>query len=542
VNDGDMSDNPIQLRAGSHCCGMATASVGKDRLSVIVLPKVWNPGQTRVVVSEWEVRDARASHHFVCLYEKQRCTLAVTGERCKERLAAASELLERCREKSEELANQDVRGGKGNESEEPDVELDDEAYKLVDRTFVTKKEAHDSSTRSAGAEGRPEAVSSVLALGLLHFRSMQHRTSDRAQAINQSLLEPLVHHLFVEEVRANLHRIRRGYVPAEQHAAFIRGRVVPSSLYISLASGVPCVTCRFDEFTESTPLFTVLVTALDVVCGGTWMDRGQPRAVKTATGGENKDIAANALRLRRYLALIPSSTPSAASALAGRVRLLPTEWRWANALELARLVLRQRQNVLDSSAGSSTAEVWVFDTAKCWEGILEGALHVAAAAVHPAVQKPQGQLWNKLGPNCHPDFVLRPEGKGGPAWVIDAKYKLPDDNAANVRPTAHREDLYQAYAYSHQVPGTKKVFLVSPHGDRSRPGIGGAGAERTPDRLPVQCRGPFARGEEETVQLYVLAVPFPGEDLDLRGIAEWRAYSEGLGAALMEAFLRDETN
>jgi len=271
----------------------------------------------------------------------------------------------------------------------------------------------------------------------------------------------LTAHAFVREVERRARDVRQGYVPTTQWMNVIRGRMTARGMARVALTGAPRVECEYDRFTAGVTLFQVLVTALDHVASGAAF----PPLVEDLTRALRED----ALRVRRELAHIPSLPVAVAAHHAGRVRLTRLQQGWQVALDMAKLLLQRLPLDLTSHTRGHGGLVWVVQTPKVWEGILEQALR--ARGWNPSPQKSVPRPSKELGEESNVDLFAE---RDGVAYVLDAKYKLG---------TPSKADQYQLFTYSHLVATdhtTRRAALVYPVPTRA------GGGHDTPPAAP-QC-------------------------------------------------------
>ncbi len=321
----------------------------------------------------------------------------------------------------------------------------------------------------------------------------------------------LTAHAFVREVEARAREVRQGYVPTTEWMAVIRGRMTARGMARVALTRAPRVECEYDRFTAGVTLFQVLVTALDHVASGAAF----PPLVADLTRALRED----ALRVRRELAHIPSLPVAVAAHHAGRVRLSRLQRGWQTALDMARLLLQRLPLELTDHTRGQSGLVWVVQTPKVWEGILEQALRARGWEPHP--QQPVPSPWVGLGGGSNVDLFVEREGV---AYVLDAKYKLGKPGKA---------DQYQIFAYSHLVStahATRRAALLYP----LPPSRGDEGsAPPAPPRTYARARSTDPGAPSGDVTLTIAHVPFPApETLTAQA---WPAYLERTGGALTSA-------
>jgi hypothetical protein len=308
----------------------------------------------------------------------------------------------------------------------------------------------------------------------------------------------------VELIGAHLRQLRRGYVPVKEEAPVIRGRMTQRGLLQAAARLGPRIECAHDDFSDNTPLFRVLVTALDRVASGALAE-----AHGVAAWSVMAQVRARAVHLRRQLHQLPSLPWAQAAAEAGRLsrRPLPRALRvWQPALHLARAILRDEAVRPLASDDGVVAQHWWLNTSKLWEGILEQICKKAGWKVSAPAEN-SCVLWDKLGNKKKPDLLLENDGQ---RIVADAKYKLLNGGALSAA------DQYQLFAYSHTAswddaaPATAATVLY-------------------PCDQPSEPRA-FARHGELRFNLHLIGVPFPTKgELEPK---DWTTYIEKAAMAL----------
>jgi hypothetical protein len=343
---------------------------------------------------------------------------------------------------------------------------------------------------------------------------------------------------FVHELHRLQHRIRKGYVPEEDRLAAIRGRITDRGVLEYEMTGIPLLECRFDEFVEATPLFRVLVTALDVVASGTL--RSTLGIGTDGLFGSGSEV--HPMTMREQLRSIPSLPLPVARATADRLRLTRLQQDWQRPLDLARRILRAESVETGEATQEGSMTVWTVDTPKVWESILEQAFEAAGSGTE--VSRPKmPPPWIGLGEKRQVDLTVRVDKQ---TYLVDAKYKLGT-------PGSSTADQYQLFAYSllHGVNYSKGGMLL-PFNDEDRPAATAlvypllveqgelpkdaeAWAERVRKARP---ESPFIReflntsGEHPKVVLHLLQAPFPPPET-ARDEDAWRDFLTGVGEGLV---------
>ena len=442
--------------------GLIISCDGAYAMTVIVVPKMWFQGQRHHVVT-WP-RGGRSLE--LCIAELDTVELSGT----EEQLAALDRYFDRRRDEA----------GPG-------------LLTPIGRQAIAKV-AHTDG----GVLPPDEAVRSLDALcGVTGLGSLVGQLTDAwSVASRVALLRPLLVREFVQEVTARIREARRGYVWKEETLSALRGRVDPTSVVTSRATGWARLTCRYEDFNRETDLLRIIVSALMAV------------AAEPAPGQLWRSLWASAreeaISLRRQLEDVRDLPRAQAVRTAARVRLGTFDRGWRTALSLASLVLEPDAGVTTDSSGSGTTEL-VIDTSRAWECILRDVLQRAKVSElvdlnrgdeSPlSVARPWSQMSVAERPP-RPDLLFRTDDGW---WVVDAKYKRLNGGNPST------DDQYQVFAYSHLAqPLIARLGLVYPQAERGS-----------------LSRGPYARSIQADCSLWVQQLQFPTHQEVVVG---WRNY------------------
>lgn len=305
-----------------------------------------------------------------------------------------------------------------------------------------------------------------------------------APHLKDPFLRPLLYRHFVDEVEQVIRQARRDYRWVEEVLPVVRGRPHPSSLAVHASTGWPQISCRFQDFTRASPTLTSICSALDHVAE----DGVLSEASFNAVGPVRND----AIRLRRMLADVPSTSRVTAVQTARQICRAGRHDMWRHALGLALGVLWPDAG-LDLGESDQAVE-FAFDSSRIWELIVLNIFRsadLAAFDLKSAEDLPlnASRPWAGLGEaHLQPDLLVRDEY----SWqVVDAKYKALSGVPAI-------EDLYQIFAYSHlaslEADGTvDHLGLVYP----------------TRDKRETTVTGPHARLPDKSVALMIYRFLFP---------------------------------
>jgi hypothetical protein len=353
-------------------------------------------------------------------------------------------------------------------------------------------------------------------------------------ATGQNSREPLglvSQWLFVNQVEERLRTIRRGYLPMVETLGMIRGRITTRGLVQYSAQRVPQIECEHDEFTEATPLFRVVATALEFISNGTAAARMGLTEWTVA-----KSLAERALHVRRILAPIPSFPIRVAAHEVTRIRLSRTQRNWSAPLALARQILCAEPPRTAAAKSGGSAVQWWFDTSKLWEQVIEQSLSTGGRGwLAEAQGRTDGErkslvVWTQVGNGKRPDIVAwrtDPDGRIR-RYVMDAKYKqgLGGGVAA-----VSSEDQYQMFTYSHLAQvheaGADAAALLYP------------GTTGRLNRRTTALRGAYPPGAGTPFELHRIELPFPRPMAgqaearsDIESNESWSAYLERVRQAL----------
>lgn len=499
--------------------GFATASDGLHSVSVLVLPKLWKDALVplRRLVVPTGIRDISLQ-----LHETERVNVEC-GAGHAALLRALSDTTE---------ARRGEEAGESGEAEAFDEEPDRLLRVFGDEARGAELAAEPASSgrfvellklvllsERAGGGSRGGATGSTAGGGLL--------VASDPDGVADPVLELVRRYEFAQLVLARLHEIRQGYVEVTEPLAAIRGRITDRSLAAFAATGVPTLECTHDEFTDATPLFRVIVSALDVVVA--------EAPLRGLVGGFHlaADVATEAEKARRHLCIVPSLPRRQAADAAARLRLTRLLSSWVPALELARAILLSvPPEFSPPKPDTVVVHAWWAETDKCWEQILIGALRCAglpACAGNSANRNDRqggARPWTRVSPlggelakgasqprAKQPDILVT-----DPSWVLDAKYKGSRTSLRQFTPSP--PDQYQIFAYSHVVkPGNRPAARCGLLIPLRR------GAKQ--EDAKVYSRG----GEGRPCDLHVLGADFP-EGADLSSELAFAAYLSEAGASL----------
>lgn len=264
----------------------------------------------------------------------------------------------------------------------------------------------------------------------------------------------------------------------------------------------------YDEFTQVVPLYQVIVTALECLAAG------EAAASVLATSDLAERVKQRAARLRHALSAIPSQ-PVPVAATVARTTRLPRLWRrWTPILTRCVAILGRRPPKREQGdTEEAGALVWVINTARLWERLVEASLerildNSGTIKFKKVLRGVKEQIrcrspWEEVGNQFKdPDFlVARPTA----FWVLDAKYKV-----LLALSELSPDDQYQLFAYS----------LLSERSESRRPShaavvrpVGraeGRGPGRDARRRSYQLPG-IGGADPQVVRIHDVPLPFPSK-------------------------------
>lgn len=458
-----------------NACGLAVGAAGARLFVVAVEPKLWRQASSTGEVSlDWPVDQPML---VLKLHEGDEAVLSFpdpAGE-TDDRLSAVVAAL--------------------NHVERSDAADDDaETERLPPRLLEERSARGHGDSASFREEGETlEPITNVLQLIQRAEASGTRKEGsfDAAPVAALRPLRPLIHLAFVEAVEAERHDIRRGYVAVAQPLTAVRGRILTEGLVRHVATKTMTLLCAFDELTEATPLFRVLLTALRCVAAA-----GTPASPFDKMQGFSQ-VSLRAVALTHQLAGIRPFAVAEAARCARTIRLNRATRRWQEALDLATFILREQELLPGAASGKRSAAFSLkIVTPTFWERILEEALHDPKQDLQ-VVRRETCKPWSGLGFHSRPDLLVQSADQ---LWCIDAKYKP----LVNDKPS--KADQYQMFAYSHlarvdnHAAPPDACFLAYPD-QPCRPA-------QPPRSYP---RNASAEEGTDALALHILRVPFPSQ-------------------------------
>ena len=308
-----------------------------------------------------------------------------------------------------------------------------------------------------------------------------------APHLRDPLLRPILYRYFIDEVAGVIRLAQREYRWTDEILSTVTGRPDPRSLLVHAATGWPQISCRFQDFSRSTPTLTAICTALDHVAND--------GLVTEETIGLGRELRNESIRLRRLLAEVPTIPKLRALRAAKDAQRTGGSSVWERALQLAVGVLWPAAG-LNLGEDDHAVEI-VIDSSRVWELILLQLLRADGLSAFDGniaeempfeIKRP----WIGLGAKPpQPDLLV---GDGANWAIVDAKYK-------DLVGTPAIDDLYQMFAYSH-------LGNVDGAGHISRLGLAyPVRGDISTDPLTVYPRTP-----DRTTSLAIHLVQFPSID------------------------------
>ena len=530
----------LRISPRGNRCGLATARCDERTLTLLVLPKCWRPRMAKITS-----KPPYFLRHKL-RQEPSQVIAAYEGDYLRYEpgdAALVDALLEYAQQEfgdheSQGSTEEDRRSPLLCPCSAPSMSLVQDAEDLVAPQATTSTEA-------------------ILALALLlrrldqtgrreRFAPTASDTSASTFTTGESERDSPVLSLlraweFVNLVEANILQLRRGYVSEADWLGNARGRIAAGSIVRHLATGLPSLHCHYDTFTDATPFFRAIVTAVEQVAFSI-PSLGLLSDTQLALSSGDR-----AMVLRRRLAHIAAlDIPSAVNAVreATLGRLLRV---WEPVHALCEPILLARPPGPGKGTGTSSSMVWILNTAGLWEDwLFHGFSRITSSGVvvERGNRKGRAGRWNCGTPwsgkaalrggiprDKQPDFfavVNDPREY----WVIDAKYKL--DAAVEAG------DQYQLFAYTHLASHRGVGGLDSPitHAAVVKPRSDSDNDEtERPTRFIRGEGGRSAVGSDLYLEQWFL--PFPRIS-DVESDAAWESGEERLAHALGTVILGAE--
>lgn len=444
---------------GSRCGLVAYQQAGR-MLLLLVLPKMWRPGDVQPTRAPFPTGEDHAAW-------KQACLAVVAYEGDAQEIVCPEPwetLLKDCINCLTDRVTKDLRQDKDDPRRAEEATLPPSFRHLLVHGCSRGTSGAQPYQDPTQADGFQRALDALLAL-TMRSGAWKHgpvESTPRDDGLGALFRESEQHtgdplcimaaQYFVSEVAARAREVRQGYVETTEMLPLIRGRLTARGMTTLAYSGVPLAECTYDDFTPGVLLFRVIVTALDRVASGA--------AFPSLLTDALRPLCGRALVLRHTLAHIPSLPAATAAFEARRCRLGPLLRAWQPVLDVARLLLREDPLELSPAEGAASAHTWVVETPKVWEGILaslaEGALEDDQSGIPPP--------WSE-GVKTRVDLRLI---RNSVTYLVDAKYK----EAGDKKPSPSISDLYQMFAYTHLASGCASVraALVYPALPGAEPG------------------------------------------------------------------------
>jgi len=496
----------LRLAPTGHRSGLFFAAGQGASLSVFVLPKPWADGdgalltgscvvsktddQLLIVGVEGSVASVAASGHLKSLLNGVSAQISDDRARLKSTGATEHDQVDTEDEETDPGLGALLgveHSGQAETPTEPDAARIDT---LMHKGLTALIRLAGQADQEGAWTSRPNTDASEDAVSKTGGAVSPHRSAGGADP-----LMLLAQWRLVELISAHLRQLRRGYTPVEEEAPVIRGRMTQRGLLQAAARLGPRIECAHDEFTDTTPLFRVLVTALDRVASGALAE-----AHGVAGWSVMAQVRGRAVHLRRQLHQLPSLPWAQAATEASRLSRWPLPRAlgiWQPALQLARAILRDESVRPVASDDGVVAQHWWLNTSKLWECILKQVCERAGWTVTTPDVNATAREWSpwvELGHTKRPDLLLDgPRSVDKPKQrrhvVADAKYKLLHNKVLSAG------DQYQLFAYSHLArwgvnqPTEAAVLYPGPQKSRSW--------ARAPDGLLLHLIGlPFPRHDQ----------------------------------------------
>ena len=402
----------VILKTGSFHCGVISQSDSESTLglTLVICPKPWR--MHKAVRYLWD----KEEHPVLCLYESQLLKLSLEGDIERKRALILSIV-----QRSEEHEIM---------SETLSPEAPSSAASLIS---LTAQYPSSSSPIESDRHLPIDFLKLMLLVNHVYFDSSERRS---AKFSDEPMLMPLMHYFFVKEIAKHIKKLRRDYIDVTEPLMVIKGRVDPKSVIRSQQTGIPQLICRFQNFTEATPLIQALNTALEHVASGNWA-----ASLETSEDGVFCKSKKEAAHLRRRLQSIPSTSTSQAIHILKRFRFNRLTEFIRPSVVYAISVLESCYLINDDEALERDGLLWSIDMSDIWEKLIVDGVKASGqdrvqvihydAWINQSSRDTKGDEWwphrvpspweksQGSGGGLRPDILLKTESR---RWVLDAKY------------------------------------------------------------------------------------------------------------------------
>ncbi|WP_168701406.1 5-methylcytosine restriction system specificity protein McrC [Gordonia paraffinivorans] len=265
-------------------------------------------------------------------------------------------------------------------------------------------------------------------------------------------LEPFVYHMFTRELKTVLRTRRKHFIDVREEVTSIKGRVDVRSLADRRARARLPVLCEFDDLTHDTAEWRII------------------RCANRIVGSGAHAAAADAARLDGRLTDVAIVGPHTAMRL---LSTAPTNRRnrpLRTLLVLATAIIRHRYAVgVTADQHEAQSLIVKMPTSRIWEMLIADALRTSACwhvQSEAANQVGKGHRLFMDGQSKKPDLIVEVGGGSGKRVIIDAKYKLPIEDASGMGQLG-MSDQYQCFAYATQY-AAPTAFVTLSTSDESR--------------------------------------------------------------------------
>ena len=477
-------------------CGVASQSHGDYRLTVIILPKLWN---NKIDVEILHLWPAEKFHLVISTYETKRFQVKVENESQEDILIQF--------------------GGKIADEKG----LSNEAL-LVEEIPSTDYQSLPSSHSSE------DNFSDLFALCCLY----QHANIGSLRPMfgwssSHPLMQLFTMKQFVDATKPIVQHLRANYLRKVERTSSLQGRITGRGMVQYTSTASTELECEFEDFTTNIPLYRIIITALFMV---------QNHNKNAAT--EIWNLQRDAKQIRTKLNHIRPYSVQQALHIGSQLRLNRLERnRWEKPLKLA-LAILQHQGLELEKTTHVQGFVWDINTAtQIWETLTLNAAKSAVSTLNsenafcigPKEQQIGLEIYNpwmketkgseKKNGMIQPDILFY-DGANMHCW--DAKYKI-------IGKSGTRDDYYQMFAYSHLVAFKSGKDILHPTKlALLYPSLTKKGTQSSLYRSPVL-------EEDKPVILTAYSVPFPSRDI-VQKHSLWRIYQQNLVGVMVDA-IRD---
>jgi len=234
----------------------------------------------------------------------------------------------------------------------------------------------------------------------------------------------------LENIKRYMRELRRTYKEQTVQSVAVKGRIDLMRSAPNIASGIPLLTCRVDEFNIQSPHYSALMTAIEKLS-----------SLSVGNGQGYLDTLVNHLKkearkLRGVFREIPALDKSRAIRVLSNSSLPPQLRRWKSIFGYAANILKDNSGIENSDkdkvSGFTLPQI---QSSVIWENILHSQIVKFGENVlppEPLMINPWQQIGSELQASKKPDiFFTVKKGDRFIEVILDAKYYLRVNDKTN---------------------------------------------------------------------------------------------------------------